>query len=103
MPGTDSGRVITIEGSREAVAAAKAQIVAMVAKLANQRNVDIIIPRKFHAGIIGQGGAKIKELTGKYPDLSINFPRRDADSEIISYVVVRVVGVLSKAFVGCPP
>jgi len=84
MPSADSGRIISIEGSREGVAAAKASIVAMATKLANQRNVDVIIPRKYHATIIGQGGAKIKELTSQYPDLSINFPRRDADSEIIS-------------------
>eukprot|EP00045_Choanoeca_perplexa_P012430 m.135649 g.135649 ORF g.135649 m.135649 type:complete len:1214 (+) comp16001_c0_seq1:180-3821(+) len=84
MPGSDGGRLIHIEGSSEGVAAAQARIVALAAKLANQRNIDIIIPRKYHATIIGQGGARIKELTSKYPDLSINFPRRDSDSEIIS-------------------
>eukprot|EP00730_Choanoeca_flexa_P000140 TRINITY_DN10063_c0_g1_i1.p1 TRINITY_DN10063_c0_g1~~TRINITY_DN10063_c0_g1_i1.p1 ORF type:complete len:1206 (+),score=461.47 TRINITY_DN10063_c0_g1_i1:142-3759(+) len=78
------GNTIRIEGPAPGVASAKAQLTALATKLANQRAIDIIIPQKYHASIIGQGGAKIKELSSQYPDLSINFPSRSNESEIIS-------------------
>ena len=80
----DVGGVILIEGTPEAVSTAQARIVDLVARLKDQRAIDIILPRKLHSQIIGQGGGRIKELTSQYPDLSINFPHRDKDSEIIS-------------------
>jgi hypothetical protein len=87
MPPTESNsNVIHIEGTPEAVELAKKRILELATKLKNQRNIDLIVPTKWHSQVIGQGGQRIRELTSQFPELSINFPQRDSESEIISCV-----------------
>lgn len=47
------------------------------------------IDQKWHSLIIGQKGGTIKEITQKYPSVSINFPRKNEDSNTVKYVVVK--------------
>ena len=84
IPTPNSGSdMIVIEGSPAAVAAAKAKLEAIVAKLKNQAHVDVIIPRRFHSLLIGSGGAAIRELVQQYKDLNVDIPDPKKESDII--------------------
>lgn len=84
VPSDDSASSeIRVEGTPEAVKAASERLEVLVARLANERNIDLIIPQQWHSHIIGSKGSTISEITAKYPSVSINFPRRNEDSEIV--------------------
>ena len=96
---------IRIEGSQEAVKAAKTRLDALVKRLVNERvsftsfpqpsvftfpfppslqqSVDLHIDQKWHSLIIGAKGATLKDISTKYPSVSINFPHKDEVSNIV--------------------
>jgi len=74
--------LVRIVGSEADVKKAAAAIDEIVRKQENMRSIDIIVPRKFHASLIGTQGATIRSITDLFPTCSINMPRA-ADSEIV--------------------
>jgi len=75
---------IRIEGSPSGVAAAKAEIVQMVAKMENEKTRDIMIDHKFHRNIIGAGGENISEIRELFSDVQILFPDSNKKSNIVT-------------------
>ena len=76
--------IIRVEGSAEAVVAAKAAIEALVTQMANFKTMDMIIDRKFHGLLIGPKGATIGDIQAKFPSLNIKMPSSSTDSEIVT-------------------
>jgi polyribonucleotide nucleotidyltransferase len=72
---------VRIVGSAEAVKKALAAINEIVSKQENMRSVDIIVPQRYHAALIGAQGSTIKSITELFPTASINMPK--GDSEIV--------------------
>lgn len=81
---TEDVDVIRIEGQELNVAIAKAQILAIADKLRDSRKIDVIIPQKYHAAIIGKSGAHITKMIAEIGDIQINVPSSKDDSEIIT-------------------
>ena len=74
FPGGESSSIIRLEGSHAGVKVVKEEIESMVAKMENERQKDILIENRFHAGIIGQKGSGIREIRSKFNDVNISFP-----------------------------
>lgn len=53
---------IRIEGTRDGVDQAKAELMEMVAKMENEREKDILIEHRFHKNFIGTKGERIREI-----------------------------------------
>lgn len=60
----DGGSVtnVTVRGTKKAVAAAKAAILAIANQVADEANVTVAVEAKFHRTLIGAGGQGLKEL-----------------------------------------
>lgn len=82
---TDTDK-IRLEGSSEAVAAAQMQIMAIVMKLENTKEVTLDIPARFHALLIGKGGKNIAATVAKCGDVALDFPNSSLN---LTKVVVR--------------
>jgi len=74
FPGGESSSIIRLEGSHAGVKVVKEEIESMVAKMENERQKDILIENRFHAGIIGQKGSGIREIRSKFNEVNISFP-----------------------------
>ena len=75
---TGGKAICKITGRKEAVAAAKARILAQVDKLADETSISVTIPRKFHSGLIGSSGKYAIRLEEKY-GVKITFPKADRE------------------------
>lgn len=56
---------ITCRGTKKAIAAAKAAILAIAEQVGQETTVTLNIPRNFHRTIIGAGGQGLRELVTK--------------------------------------
>ncbi|KAL1920163.1 uncharacterized protein VTP21DRAFT_1309 [Calcarisporiella thermophila] len=78
---------VTIQGEKKNAEAAKARILDLVDKLADETTEMLNIPASFHKALIGAGGANVKKLEERY-GVAIRFPReRDspaADGDEVS-------------------
>eukprot|EP00049_Salpingoeca_infusionum_P017303 m.352478 g.352478 ORF g.352478 m.352478 type:complete len:1183 (+) comp16533_c0_seq1:169-3717(+) len=74
---------IRIEGTPEGVAAAKEILTALIARVANQTSVDIVVPQRLHSQVIGPGGSGLNALKEGCPTISVDFPSRSKNSDII--------------------
>ena len=54
--------LITVRGTKEAVAAAKAAILQISEQVTEETSATVVIESKFHRNIIGAGGQGLKEL-----------------------------------------
>jgi hypothetical protein len=50
----------------------------------NERTKDIIIEQRFHRTIIGQKGAKIREIRDKFNQVQISFPEAGRKSDVVT-------------------
>ncbi len=57
---------IRIEGTRESVAKAKAELQALLKKLENEVSYELVIERRFYGQIIGAKGEKIRDIRNKF-------------------------------------
>jgi hypothetical protein len=57
--------LITVRGTKEAVAAAKAAILQISEQVTEETSATVIIESKFHRNIIGAGGQGLKELISR--------------------------------------
>lgn len=56
---------ITVRGSKKAIAAAKAAILAIAEQIAEEISVTVPVPHKFHRTLIGAGGQGLRDLVGR--------------------------------------
>ena len=63
----DGGAIthITVRGTKEAVAAAKAAILQISEQVSDEITTSVVIESKFHRSIIGAGGQGLKELISR--------------------------------------
>ena len=63
--GTDETTSITVRGTKKAIAAAKAAILAISEQVTEETTVTLTIENKFHRTIIGAGGQGLKDLIAR--------------------------------------
>jgi len=84
IPDNDKGSTtIRIEGNKEGVKKAKEELEAMVAKMANEKEKDIIIESRFHRQLIGPKGENIQKIRDDYASVQISFPDLGSNSDIV--------------------
>jgi len=84
IPDTDSGvTVIRIEGNPAGVNKAKDELQAMVDKMENEKEKDVIIENRFHRQIIGPKGENIQKIRDEYASVQISFPDLGSKSDIV--------------------
>eukprot|EP00088_Acartia_fossae_P053503 TRINITY_DN609_c0_g1_i4.p1 TRINITY_DN609_c0_g1~~TRINITY_DN609_c0_g1_i4.p1 ORF type:complete len:1249 (+),score=503.07 TRINITY_DN609_c0_g1_i4:195-3941(+) len=84
IPDSDSGvTIIRIEGNKAGVAKAKEELQAMVEKMENEKEKDVIIENRFHRQIIGPRGESIQKLRDEYASVQISFPDLGVKSDIV--------------------
>lgn len=62
---SNSTTLITVRGTKKAVAAAKAAIIAISDQVTEETTASLVIENKFHRTIIGAGGQGLKDLIAK--------------------------------------
>jgi polyribonucleotide nucleotidyltransferase len=84
IPDTDSGvTIIRIEGNKQGVNKAKEELEAMVEKMENEKEKDVIIENRFHRQIIGPKGENIQKIRDEYAFVQISFPDMGSKSDIV--------------------
>lgn len=84
IPDSDHGQTtIRIEGNKEGVKKAKKELEALVAKMENEREKDLIIESRFHRQLIGPKGESIQKLRDDFAAVQISFPDVGAKSDIV--------------------
>lgn len=63
---TGNDQYIRIEGTRESVAKAKKELLALLNKLENEVSFELIIERRFYGQIIGAKGENIRDIRNKF-------------------------------------
>lgn len=78
---------VTVRGDKKAITAAKAAVLELVERIAEEVNVSVTIEQQYHSSIIGQGGRKLRDLiaaAGGPKEANeqtglVQFPRRGDD------------------------
>jgi len=84
IPDTDSGvTVIRIEGNNAGVESAKSELEAMVKKMENEKEKDVIIENRFHRQIIGPKGENVQRIRDEFAAVQISFPDLGVKSDIV--------------------
>ncbi|CAI5440884.1 unnamed protein product [Caenorhabditis angaria] len=81
---TTNSDEITIEGKKDGVKKAVAEIRAIVTKIENEKSRDIIIPQRLHKLIIGTKGAGVQQIRDAHPNVSILFPDAKNKSDVVN-------------------
>jgi predicted PilT family ATPase len=82
-PDDQHNDVIRIEGDPKGVAAAKAMLLELAAKMENERSKDILIDQRFHKQIIGSKGEKIREIRDRFNGIQVSFPEPGEKKDIV--------------------
>lgn len=83
IPENEISTTIKIEGPKEGVLGARAELQEMTAKMENEKERDIIIESRFHRQIIGTKGESINQLRAKFEQVQIVFPRQGEKSDVV--------------------
>ncbi|PAV76977.1 hypothetical protein WR25_20889 [Diploscapter pachys] len=75
---------IVVEGKKDGVARAVAEIKQIVAKIENEKSKDIIIPQRLHKLIIGTKGAEINKLREAFPNVTLTLPDANKNSDVVN-------------------
>uniref|UniRef100_A0A0N5A8M1 Vigilin n=1 Tax=Syphacia muris TaxID=451379 RepID=A0A0N5A8M1_9BILA len=75
---------IKVEGKKEGVKKAIAEIKEIVERIENEKTRDIIIEQRFHKQIIGVKGEAISKLREQYPTVTFSFPDQGKKSNVIN-------------------
>lgn len=105
---TNSDEII-VEGKKDGVKKAVAEITAIVKKIENEKSRDIIIPQRLHKLIIGTKGSGVQVIRDSHPNVSVVFPDAKSKSDVVNIrgdkaevdAVYKKLTVLSKEFVSC--
>lgn len=79
----DESGLIRIEGSKEGVQRAKAELEEQVSKLENEKEKDVIIDHRLYRTIIGARGENIKDIRDKFNQVQIIFPPLSDKNDIV--------------------
>ncbi|CAB3411378.1 unnamed protein product [Caenorhabditis bovis] len=80
---TNSDEII-VEGKKDGVKKAVAEIKAIVTKIENEKSRDIIIPQRLHKLIIGTKGSGVQVIRDAHPNVSIAFPDAKSKSDVVN-------------------
>lgn len=75
---------IVVEGKKDGVKKAVAEIKAIVTKIENEKSRDIIIPQRLHKLIIGTRGSGVQVIRDSHPNVSIVFPDAKSKSDVVN-------------------
>uniref|UniRef100_A0A1I7U4S3 Vigilin n=1 Tax=Caenorhabditis tropicalis TaxID=1561998 RepID=A0A1I7U4S3_9PELO len=75
---------IVVEGKKEGVKKAVAEIRAIATKIENEKSRDIIIPQRLHKLIIGSKGSGVQLIRDSHPNVSIVFPDAKSKSDVVN-------------------
>lgn len=75
---------IRVEGKKDGVQKAIAEIQQIVKRLENEKSRDVIIEQRFHGQIIGKGGENMQKWRKEFPNVSVAFPDATTKSDIVS-------------------
>lgn len=84
IPQESSGQKVWIEGPPAGVKAAAAELKQLADRLADETEDTIQLNRRFHRQLIGAGGANIRALREKFPNVNINVPDENSKSDTIT-------------------
>ena len=84
IPDSEKGETtIRIEGNKEGVLKAKAELESLVHKMENEREKDLIIESRFHRQLIGPKGESIQKMRDDFAKVQISFPDLGSKSDIV--------------------
>jgi len=84
IPDNDKGSTcIRIEGNKEGVKKAKEELEAMVQRMQNEKDKDLIIESRFHRQLIGPKGESIQKIRDDFATVQISFPDLGSNSDIV--------------------
>merc|ERR1719449_234896 len=85
IPDSDKApsNVIRIEGNKDGVKKAKEELEALVAKMQNEREKDLIIEARFHRELIGAKGGNIQKIRDDFAAVQISFSDLGSKSDIV--------------------
>jgi polyribonucleotide nucleotidyltransferase len=75
---------IRIEGKKDGVAKATADIIEIVKRIENEKSRDIVIEQRFHKQLIGTKGEQIQKLRDQFPSIAFTFPDAGRKSDIVT-------------------
>jgi len=74
---------IRIEGNKDGVLKAKAELEEMVTKMQNEKEKDVVIENRFHRQLIGPRGENIQKIRDDFSSVQISFPDMGSKSDIV--------------------
>jgi len=80
---THGSAIIRIEGNKQGVDEAKAELEEMVDKMKNEKEKDLIIENRFHKQLIGPKGENIQKIRDDFSSVQISFPDLGVKSDIV--------------------
>merc|ERR1712180_76563 len=80
---THGSAIIRIEGNKQGVDEAKAELEDMVNKMKNEKEKDLIIENRFHKQLIGPKGENIQKIRDDFSSVQISFPDLGVKSDIV--------------------
>jgi len=84
IPDVDKGTaVIRIEGNKDGVMQAQAELEGMVTKMQNEKEKDLMIENRFHRQLIGPKGENIQKIRDDFASVQISFPELGSKSDIV--------------------
>jgi len=84
IPDVDKGTaVIRIEGNKDGVRQAQAELEGMVTKMQNEKEKDLMIENRFHRQLIGPKGENIQKIRDDFANVQISFPELGSKSDIV--------------------
>jgi len=84
IPDVDKGTaVIRIEGNKDGVRQAQAELEGMVTKMQNEKEKDLVIENRFHRQLIGPKGENIQKIRDDFANVQISFPELGSKSDIV--------------------
>jgi len=75
--------IIRIEGQKQGVDEAKAELEEMVSKMKNEKEKDLIVENRFHKQLIGPKGENIQKIRDEFSSVQISFPDLGVKSDIV--------------------
>jgi len=80
---THGSAIIRIEGNKQGVDEAKAELEEMVTKMKDEKEKDLIIENRFHKQLIGPKGENIQKIRDDFSSVQISFPDLGVKSDIV--------------------
>ncbi|XP_043241584.1 vigilin-like isoform X4 [Amphibalanus amphitrite] len=83
IPENEASTIFKIEGPKEGVFSAKAELLDMKNKMEKQKERDIIIESRFHRQIIGKLGEDTAQIRQQFDQVQVVFPQQGEKSDVV--------------------